>query len=460
MKEVFVPCNNHMKGENHVTKFSKLLVITCLHSDYTFLIPVISEINTQGVIDIFEKWIFPTTGYPQSLVTDQDPLFMSAKFQDWLAGKGIRHKASSAYHPQTDGASERKNRTIIPMFTAMELEGMNWVEAAPYVQTKVNNRYSSSRKESPFHTIYGFQPRFTTTPLPIPIHSFSDPAKRHYEVAENLTQAKHKQILHANKHRTASPNYKVGDKVLLSTKNLPERYQNNKLTPRWFGPFTITNVYEWRQSYELDLSEYPDLLNISNCFHTSLIKPYRENLHDLFPTRTLAQPGPVESDRWEVEKVLEMRSQPKTGTIQYKVRWTGWGPSHDSWQKASNIDQGLLEEFWKNGNKASTFKRRPVGNKDKKRKTREETLKMINDEKMRVLKGKEVDVNTAYLRVPAPPTLKRSISIYPDDIMILMEEGKISYNNEPLQHPIPVKPSKKFQDSIQQWFSDIVEGLN
>jgi len=156
-----------------------------------------------------------------------------------------------------------------------------------------------------------------------------------------------------------------------------------------------------------------------------------------------------------------MRSQPKTGAIQYKVRWAGWGPSHDSWQAASDIDQGLLEDFWKNGNQRATFKKRKVGDANKKRKTREETLKMINDEKMRVLKGKEVDVNTAYLRVPAQPTLHTSIRFsYPDDTLTLMEEGRMFCNTKPLQHPIPVKPSKEFQDSIQQWFTDIVEGLN
>jgi len=47
---------------------------------------------------------------------------MSAMFQDWANSVGVRHKASSAYHPQTDGVSERKNKTIIPMFAAKKLE--------------------------------------------------------------------------------------------------------------------------------------------------------------------------------------------------------------------------------------------------------------------------------------------------------------------------------------------------
>jgi len=75
---------------------------------------------------------------------------MSATFQDWANSVGVRHKASSAYHPQTDGASERKNKIIIPMFAAKKLEdGTNWVQAAPSVQIEVNTAVSGPRGKSP-----------------------------------------------------------------------------------------------------------------------------------------------------------------------------------------------------------------------------------------------------------------------------------------------------------------------
>ena len=78
MKDVFVPCTyySNMKDENHITKMSKLLVINCLHFDYTFLIPVSAKVNTQDVIEIFKRYMFPTTSYLNLLVTDQDILFM------------------------------------------------------------------------------------------------------------------------------------------------------------------------------------------------------------------------------------------------------------------------------------------------------------------------------------------------------------------------------------------------
>ena len=109
-----------------------------------------------------------------------------------MAAVGIMHQASSTYHPQTDGASEKKNRTIIPMFSAKKLEeGKNWVEAAPEVQCELNLRESGPRGQSPFFTLLGFKPKMQGSFLPHPVLVHSDPAKRHYQAAENLTSAKH-----------------------------------------------------------------------------------------------------------------------------------------------------------------------------------------------------------------------------------------------------------------------------
>jgi len=114
-----IPAYHKLKGEGSQNiSFDKVLVISCRHTDFTFLIPCIKELNAKDVNDIFEKWIKPTVGLLYEIITDQDVLFMSALFQDWANSVGVRHKASSAYHPQTDGASERKNKTIIPMFAA------------------------------------------------------------------------------------------------------------------------------------------------------------------------------------------------------------------------------------------------------------------------------------------------------------------------------------------------------
>jgi len=64
---------------------------------------------------------------------------------------------------------------------------------------------------------------------------------------------------------------------MLSTKNLPARYNSSKLSPKWIGPFKVTKELTFTQNVELDLSENTDLSNISPVFYTSLIKPYFPN---------------------------------------------------------------------------------------------------------------------------------------------------------------------------------------
>jgi len=129
MEPITIPCSELIPGyhllkeeESHNISFDKLLVISCRHTDFTFLIPYIKELNAKDVIDIFEKWIKTTVRLPYEIIRDQDVLFMLAIFQDWANSVRIRDTASSAYHLQTDRASKRKNKTIISMFAAKKLE--------------------------------------------------------------------------------------------------------------------------------------------------------------------------------------------------------------------------------------------------------------------------------------------------------------------------------------------------
>ena len=65
----------------------------------------------------------PTVGLPLSIVSDQDPLFISGKFPEWLQIKRLRHKVTSTYHTESDGHTEGKNEEISEMFAAAQLEG-------------------------------------------------------------------------------------------------------------------------------------------------------------------------------------------------------------------------------------------------------------------------------------------------------------------------------------------------
>ena len=121
------------KPKPHFVTFCKVLNIIDRHSGYTYIIPCTGELNAAGLIDIVEKHIKPTIGLPFSSVSDQDVLFMSAEFQDWLIKNGIRYKVSTTYHPETDGQTERKNRELTEMFAVHKFAGTDWLTVAPKV---------------------------------------------------------------------------------------------------------------------------------------------------------------------------------------------------------------------------------------------------------------------------------------------------------------------------------------
>jgi len=84
---------------------------------------------------------------------------------------------------------------------------------------------------------------------------------------------------------------------MVSTKNFPSHFNTNKLHYSLIGPVPVIKANNTRQTYTLDLSDYPELSKIISTFHTSLIKPYQPNYDNKFPTRKLEQPGPVRKER-------------------------------------------------------------------------------------------------------------------------------------------------------------------
>src|SRR5213080_2293891 len=116
----------------------------------------------------------------------------------------------------------------------------------------------------------------------------------------------------------------------------------SKLDPLYSGPFKVTHINHWTDNYSCDFTEFPELQAIHNKFHISALKPAEKP--KTF-TKQDQKPGPVEDDRWEVEKVLEFRTHPRTGAKQYKVRWQGWTKEHDQWINKEDLDSELIETF-------------------------------------------------------------------------------------------------------------------
>ena len=165
--------------EEHMLCISRIWTIVDRHSGYKFLIPILDNFKAEQCTRTYEVHLLPFIVYPKTIVFDRASLFMSDHFQAWAASKGILLEPSTAYHQQTDGRTEIVNNEVVTIVRACELEGDQCVKKLPEIELKLNSRYNSSRGSSPFHTLYGFTPRFGQAQMRYPLNKIVADTDRH-----------------------------------------------------------------------------------------------------------------------------------------------------------------------------------------------------------------------------------------------------------------------------------------
>ena len=117
-------------------------------------------------------------------------MFISDHFQECAPSKGILSQLSTAYYQETDAETEIVNKEVITIVRACALEGDQRVRKLPETQPKLNSRSNASRGSFPFHTLYGFTPRFGQAQMPFPLNKIVGETDKHAQVTNNLKLAK------------------------------------------------------------------------------------------------------------------------------------------------------------------------------------------------------------------------------------------------------------------------------
>ncbi|GJU15129.1 putative reverse transcriptase domain-containing protein [Tanacetum coccineum] len=105
---------------------------------------------------IYLKEVVTRHGIPVSIICDRDPRFASNFWRSLQNALGTNLDMSTAYHPQTDGQSERTIQTLEDMLRACAIDfGKGWVNHLPLVEFSYNNSYHASIKAAPFEALYG-----------------------------------------------------------------------------------------------------------------------------------------------------------------------------------------------------------------------------------------------------------------------------------------------------------------
>jgi len=242
-------------------------------------IPTTEKTLAKGLARLFRDNVWKLHGLPESIISDRGPQFAAGLMRELNEMLGIKSKLSMAFHPQTDRQTERVNQELeqyLRMFIDHKQE--QWPEWLGTAEFAYNNKVHSSTRMSPFKANYEQDPRM----------GFETRKKGKYAGTENFIekmkeiQEKAKAVLgkvqadikkYTNKKRSDAEKYKVGDLVMLSTKDL--KYQmvgrrTEKLTERFVGPYKIKEIV---LSNVVKL-ELPSIVKIHLVVNVSRIRRY------------------------------------------------------------------------------------------------------------------------------------------------------------------------------------------
>ena len=261
---------------------------------------------------------------------------------------GIKPNFSTAFHPQSDGQTERVNQTVETYLrTFVKSDQSNWSELLDLAKFAYNNSLHSSTKHTPFEANYGYHP-LDPSSNPNPPHTSvpaSDEHLRrlrsiHTQLLENLRSAASTQARYYNRKvleltdKEGNPLFKVGDRVWLNGKNVRRLRPKVKLDQRMLGPFTIIGTTPSPLAFKLDLP--PSLSALHPVFHVNLLEPVRQG----HPHQPQDPPPEIIIDgqpEYIVDRILDSRFNEEDNEYQYLIHWRDFPDSENSWEPWDEI---------------------------------------------------------------------------------------------------------------------------
>jgi len=224
--------------------------------------------------------VFKCHGLPVDIVSDRGTQFTSRFTRSLLELCDIKGIRSTAYHPQSDGQTERVNQSLEQYLRIYcDYHQDDWAQMLPLAEFVYNNAKHSSTQTSPFYANYGYHPRATIKLIPADrshnptaeewtsrIHAVHRELRGHLQAA----QAKHKESFDA--HIQETPIFHPSDRVWLNRRNIRTNRPCRKLDVKRMGPFRVLQVVgESKMPYKLAL---PLQMHIHPVFHVFLLEPY------------------------------------------------------------------------------------------------------------------------------------------------------------------------------------------
>ena len=358
-------------------KYDCLLVLTDKFTRRIQLIPgYITDSAAVWARRVLNRLQTADWGIPCAIICDRDPKFMSEFWREMLRQLATSLLASTAYHPQTDGLSERSNQTveIAIRYLVTSYPDLPWWQALPSLQAQLNNSPNAATGLSPNEVVYGFKTKETLSLLhngqPTVENISNKRLEFRLEAADATSFANAKAKLYYDA-RHVPLKLKAGDHAYLRLNHgyqLPGR-PNKKVSPQRCGPFLVKRRIG-RLAYELQL---PSNWRVHPVVSVAQLEP-SPTQEDPYNRARPDHPDAVEVEgdtpQWRsyvVERIVDKRMRTYGGTkvAQYLIRWRGYGPEYDEWRSITKLGNcmDLVEEYEARQREASTTPRQRASRK-------------------------------------------------------------------------------------------------
>ncbi|KAJ1570474.1 hypothetical protein NDA15_007623 [Ustilago hordei] len=327
--------------------YDSILVIVDRLTKFAILAPTHKTVTAKQTAVLLYGHMVRLFGYPDHMVSDRGRQFISGAWKAFAEQMGVKHSLSTAYHPQTDGQTERVNQ-VIEQYLRMycNYEQNDWANLLDTAAFVYNNTVHNSIGVSPFFACYGWNPK-AHPDIPQRL-GVNDPGRFEYlmdgkerckYLQEQIREAQHRSVNQYNrKHKDIE--FKVGDMVYINRRNWKTRRPTPKLDTRFAGPYPVQERVG-RRAYRITL---PANLRVHDVFHVSMLEPARTSSLPQRAEQPTIPSLPDEDLDFEVEALIDKRSH--NGTTEYKVLWRGYSEEAASWEPVENLNcPDLIQEY-------------------------------------------------------------------------------------------------------------------
>jgi len=328
-----------------------ILVVCDRFSKMSHFVVTIEKMMAEGLVRLFRDNVWKLHRLPESVISDRGPQFAARMTKELNKMLGIEMKLSTAYHPETDRQTERTNQEL-EQYLRMYVNHRqnNWAEWLATAEFAFNNKVHTATRSSLFQVNYGREPRMgfdiRKKRKNEKAEEFVKEIKERYEEARTaLVKSQEKMKRQVDRSRKEVEEYRVDDKVLISTKDFSAELMKRvtkKLTEKFIRPYVVKKIV-LENAVELEL---PVSLRVHPVVNVRRLVKYREQVEGQKkippPTVKVAR-----EKEYEVKEILDR--QERRGKTKYLVKWKEYTAEENTWEGLENLKNAMekIEEFEK-----------------------------------------------------------------------------------------------------------------